>query len=122
MVREAADTGEGRQKAAALSIGYMPDYWSRVLSCERGITLDRLGRLPLDVQRALVSRWAQALDLSVIAADDGLQGLVELIAARKVRLTLESLEPVMCAHPECPGIAQYGGWCRVHRHPERRAS
>jgi hypothetical protein len=65
MVREAVDRSGLKQEGIADDVGYKPDYWSRVLSGERGVTLERLGRLPLEVQRELVTAWAWALGLRV---------------------------------------------------------
>lgn len=50
-------------KVIAADAGYQPDYWSRVLTGERGLTIDRLGRLPLEVQRRVVAGWGRALGL-----------------------------------------------------------
>lgn len=75
---------------AADAAGYDPSYWARVLTNERGITLNRLGRLPLDAQRAFVSRWAAALGLLPSPGMDQLADLAELIATRRVRVTIES--------------------------------
>jgi hypothetical protein len=56
-------------EAAAIDTGYQPDYWSKVLKSERGIALDRLGRLPLETQREIVIAWAQQLGLTVERRD-----------------------------------------------------
>lgn len=50
-------------KVIAADAGYQPDYWSRVLTGERGLTIDRLGRLPIEVQRRVVALWGRALGL-----------------------------------------------------------
>lgn len=62
LLRAAVDS-QSKHLAVAASIGYQADYWARVLTGERGITLTRLGRLPRDVQIAFVEAWARALGL-----------------------------------------------------------
>lgn len=77
-------------QTAADAAGYDPSYWTRVLGNERGITLNRLGRLPLEVQRAFVLRWADALGVLPSPGIGQLADLAELIATRRVRVTIES--------------------------------
>lgn len=94
MLRAAVEGNGCPHGVAASAVGYQPDYWNRVLGCERGITLDRLGKLPLDVQRDFVAAWAEALGIKVErrGIPDGMAELVELaglIATRRVRVTLE---------------------------------
>jgi hypothetical protein len=74
----------------ATDIGYHADYWNKVLGNVRGITLDRLGKLPRDVQRELVSRWADALGVKPARGIEELAGLAELLATQRVRITIES--------------------------------
>lgn len=64
LLRESV-SAHGAHKSVALELDYKPDYWTRVLSCERGITLDRFSRLPYAVQVDLVVGWADALGLKV---------------------------------------------------------
>lgn len=75
---------------AADAAGYDPSYWTRVLSNDRGIVLERLGRLPIEAQRAFVANWAAALGILPSPGMTQLAGLAELIATRRVRVTIES--------------------------------
>lgn len=63
LLREAVDGLGLKHEGVASDAGYKGDYWSLVLDGERGIKLDRLGCLPLEVQRAFVERWARALGM-----------------------------------------------------------
>ena len=82
-------------EAAAKRVGYQPDYWNRVLGNERGITLGRLGRLPVDVQADLVTRWADALGLTIERrGGDGLgelRDLSRLLAEKRVKISIEKI-------------------------------
>lgn len=69
IVRDAVAAGASAHKSIAADVQYQPDYWSRVLTGERGITLDRLGRLPLDVQAGIVIGWSNALGLKIERRD-----------------------------------------------------
>jgi hypothetical protein len=63
LLREAVDALGLKHEGVASDAGYKGDYWSLVLDGERGIKLDRLGCLPLEVQRAFVDRWGRALGM-----------------------------------------------------------
>lgn len=66
--RRAVET-RSTHKVCAASAGYEPDYWARVLTGERGILLERLGQLPVAVQREFVIRWAGLLGLQIERKD-----------------------------------------------------
>lgn len=90
--------GSGRlHKTIAREIDYSPDHWNLILESKRGVVLERLGALPRDVQIAFLSAWAAQLGIRVERrADRGdrfAPDLAELIAQRRVRITLEPLEP-----------------------------
>lgn len=75
---------------AASAMGYQPDYACRVLGNERGIVLRRLGRLPEDVQKDFISRWAAALGYELVPEGSGqLSQLAGLLAEKRVRVTIE---------------------------------
>ena len=93
LLRERIDRSAHEHKAIAVDIGYQPDYWCKVLSSERGITLDRLGQLPIDVQRAWIAAWGESIGVQAERRGDGHQdvrALVELIATRRVRISIEA--------------------------------
>lgn len=90
MLRAAVEGLGCPHKVAADAVGYDASYWARVLTAERGITLDRLGLLPLDVQRSMVTRWAGALGILPPPGYAELMGLADLIATRRVKVTIES--------------------------------
>ena len=54
-----------QEKDAALTQGYEPPYWSRIKSGDRPAQLERLGRLPVNVQKRFVRRYARALGMDV---------------------------------------------------------
>jgi hypothetical protein len=89
-LRAAVESQGFQHQSVAGDIGYHGDYFNKVLGNVRGITLDRLGRLPLDVQRDLVGRWAAALGMAPAPGIEQLAGLADLIASRRVRVTIES--------------------------------
>jgi hypothetical protein len=62
-LRESVDGLGLKHEGVASDAGYKGDYWSLVLDGERGIKLDRLGCLPLELQRAFIDRWARALGM-----------------------------------------------------------
>ena len=68
-LRAAVESVGCSHKVAAALVGYGVDYWSRVLSGERGILLARLGQLPRDVQLNFVMRWAAALGYRIERRD-----------------------------------------------------
>lgn len=85
IVRNAIDVLGLKHEGVAANVTYQPDYWSRVLKCERGITLDRLGQLPIDVQRGIVVGWAHALGLRIERKDQAAQqrALLALVEAAR---------------------------------------
>lgn len=80
LLRESVDA-ECQQKEAALSAGYQPDYWTKVLNGERGMHLDRLGRLPMKVQRQLVMRWGSELGIHMTTEDTRRRVVANLVKA-----------------------------------------
>src|ERR1043166_9056108 len=85
LLRFAVESLACPHKVAADAVGYNPDYWSRVLTNDRGIVLNRLGRLPVIVQRELVLRWADALGLP-LGGSEQIAELAELLTLRKVKI------------------------------------
>lgn len=81
MLRDAVESSGCQHKEAALSTGYQPDYWTRALNGERGVHLDRLGKLPERVQRAFVTRWACQLRLRVSDGDTQKHAAANLLKA-----------------------------------------
>ena len=79
---------EHKLESVGREIRYEPSYWSKVLAGERGILLERLGELPLDVQQEWIGRWADAIGASRQSSESD---LAELITSRRVRLTIEAL-------------------------------
>jgi hypothetical protein len=61
LMRAAVEMSRCKHETVARAIGRQPDYWSRILSGERGITLQEFGRVPLEVQREFLSLWARAI-------------------------------------------------------------
>jgi hypothetical protein len=92
-MRSAVEDSGYRHNAAAVDTGYQPDYWTRVLAGERGIILDRLGALPRNVQISFLAAWAAQLGIRIERRDRVAPDLAELITSRRVRITLEPLEP-----------------------------
>lgn len=92
MLKDSVDRTPHGHKAVASEVGYQPDYWSRVLTSERGITLDRLAKLPVDVQRAFLASWGQKLGVRVERrnVDPTVQVLMEMLQERRVRISLEA--------------------------------
>jgi hypothetical protein len=91
LLRAAVDRAGWKHEAAGREAGYEPSYWTRVYSCERGILLDRLGRLPLDVQREFVSAWALAVGLRVERRDAGARRAAVLALAQAASALAEAL-------------------------------
>lgn len=94
-MRQAVKESEHGHKECADTIGRSPlsGYWNRVLIGERGLRLSELAKLPIQVQRGFVARWAIALGIPPNRSTDtgGLEQLAGLIAQRRVRITLESI-------------------------------
>lgn len=90
LLRDAIDHSSHEHKHVAADLNYMGDYWSRVLSNERGVMLDRLGKLPLDVQRAWLTAWGKQIGMAC-GIDDDVHALVELLTTRRVRISMESV-------------------------------
>lgn len=86
IVRTAIDALGLKHEGVAADVIYKPDYFARVLTAERGITLDRLGKLPIDVQRGIVVGWAHALGLRIERKDKAAQqrALMALIEAARL--------------------------------------
>jgi hypothetical protein len=80
-----------KSEAIGFGIGYSPSYWTRVLSCERGVLLDRLGRLELDVQVALVSKWAVELGLRIERRDASARKAAVLALAQAAQALADTL-------------------------------
>jgi len=70
------------EKAAALSMGLAPDYWSKVKSGEKPEPrIKRLTDLPELTQRAMCRRWARQLKMRVSDEDAQRQAVTDLAAA-----------------------------------------
>lgn len=97
MLKDAVDQTRHGHKTVAAEVGYQPDYWSRVLTGERGVTLDKLAKMPVDVQLGFVASWASRLGVRVERRaqpremDATTQALVEMIQQRRLRVTMEAL-------------------------------
>jgi len=91
LLRESVDATQIKHESIALDIDYSANYWARVLSCERGILLDRLGRLPVEVQRQLVTRWASALGLRIERRDTSARRAAVLALAQAASALAEEL-------------------------------
>jgi hypothetical protein len=89
LLREAVEGVGCPHQLAADAVGYGESYWNRVLGNERGIVLERLGRLPVNVQRAFVAAWGEALGMAPAPGIESLAGLAELIATRRLKITIE---------------------------------
>lgn len=81
MLRASVDASGCQHKEAALSAGYQPDYWTKALNGERGVHLDRLGKLPASVQAELVTRWGRQLGMHLTTEDTRRRVVANLVKA-----------------------------------------
>ena len=99
LLRSAIRRCEHKLESVGLEVGYQASYWTRVLSCERGITLDRIGRLPADIQLAMIDAWRAALPLALPQSiphgerrrTPEMSDLTRLATERRVRIIVEPL-------------------------------
>jgi hypothetical protein len=91
LLRESVEASGCQHKEAALSAECQPDYWNRALNSERGLTLNRLGKLPARVQREFIKRWAFELRLRV--TDEDVRARVIANLARAAVEALTEIEP-----------------------------
>lgn len=90
VVRRAVES-RASHKVAAGSAGYGPDMWARIMSGERGVLLERLGCLPVAVQKEIVIRWAALLGLQVERKDSA----VKRIAISKLAEAAQALAEIL---------------------------
>lgn len=81
LLREAVAASGCQHKEAAFSAGYQPDYWTKALNGERGVNLDRLGKLPSSVQCELVTRWGRQLGMHLTTEDTRRRVVANLVKA-----------------------------------------
>jgi hypothetical protein len=78
---EAVQAAGCSDKEVAITQGIDPAHWSRIKSGEKRAYLDRVGRLPLPVQREFVKLYAQELKMRVSEADPQRQAAATLVKA-----------------------------------------
>jgi hypothetical protein len=81
LMRAAVEMSGKQHKECAAKVDRSADYWNRILSGERGISLDALGRLPVEVQREFLKLWSRALGGRYVDNDSQAEALAKLAQA-----------------------------------------